>query len=45
MVGLRERSQQREREVKKDHFSEHNVPVEDVWLTADEEDGGCGLLE
>ena len=30
--------------MKKD-ISEHNVPVEDVWLTADEEDGGCGLLE
>ena len=28
-----------------DHIiSEHNIPVEDVWLTADEEDGGCGLL-
>ena len=32
--------------MKNDHIiSEHNVPVEDVWLTADEEDGGCGLLE
>ena len=32
--------------MKKDHvISEHNIPVEDVWFTADEEDGGCGLLE
>ena len=43
MVGLRER--EREREMKMDHISKHNVPVEYVWLTADEEDGGCGLLE